>query len=241
MKRKVSLPEPEEALGLLASEDAQEWPVEYHPDHGEQPYLRETEAHATLIFHFAKCLVGHKEFEAQCKRQLLHTYLSAGQERTVVMLYYNKYEQWKAEFTNAPANKGVGTEDESTMGTAVSSVTNSDQSACPASSSVPARSTSKRTVVKPRFTEDGMKSGREYSGWNEFGQNLFGRTGKLLMQQVNDQVLSSKFEQDLLERFRSETDSLKGPARVEKKEVEYFDQLEDCAFFGAKRMRTEAV
>ncbi len=90
-RKGVALPDPAEILGNLdkPGEDPDDAPC----------CLRETDAHADFLFHFAKTVIVCSTFKESCNVIFLSGYMSISLEAYAVLTYANSYDTWMEEAT----------------------------------------------------------------------------------------------------------------------------------------------
>jgi hypothetical protein len=218
-KKNVAMPHPSDILGPLMKEE-ESWPVAYCPEDDEGgKYLRQTQAHADLLFHLTKVVVMYDTFKHQSKTELVSKYLSAGLEAFLVVAYLNGYDKWLLEcISEGPVstNTEEGSADLSSV-THSASTGNSgtrDHTARTVSSVVTPHSTG-----QPRFTAAAMGAGK-HKGWSDEGIILYQKVAVLLGEQRKDRNLLG-FERDLMERFRGPTGSRRPTGRI----IPQFDEI----------------
>ncbi len=152
-RKGVALPGPEEILGNRLDKPGED------PDGA--PCLRETDAHADFLFHFAKTVIVCSTFKESCNVILLSGYMSISLEAYAVLTSANSYDTWMEEATRRKEGR------------------NEEDSTSPSSAG------SKRR----RFTEK-TRGQEKFKGWAKSGIKLYNKINKMLeRRQRNDESL----------------------------------------------------
>jgi hypothetical protein len=210
LRNNVNMPHPLEILGPLAGESSG-WPEGYSPSGSRQEasskYLRQTQAHADLLFHFTKVVVMYDTFKNQSTTDYISNYLSAGVESFLVVAYLNGYDKWFMDCIGRNQVPPPGTEDSEQLSSL--SHGSAGQIAGQVNTFTPGQSNQSNqasaAVVTPipttRFTASALGGGK-YKGWNNEGMKLHKKCAELILEQRQDVGLNHRFDMDLLDRFK---------------------------------------
>ena len=147
-RRGVALPEPSEILGNLDKEGE---------DPDGAPCLRETDAHADLLFHFAKTVIAYSTFTSSSTTLLLSEYMAKCLEAYAVITYVNSYDAWMEEAARREEGRNEDSDSPSSAG----------------------------SRKRRRFTEKSKGSGK-FKGWDKSGIRLYNKIDKVLHKQRSD-------------------------------------------------------
>jgi hypothetical protein len=223
------MPHPSDILGAALSGESSGWPEAYSPgsrrpeEHNQ--YLRQTKAHADLLFHFAKVVVTYDTFKHQSTKDLISKYLTAGVEGFLVVAYLNGYDKWFMDCIGQNQVPPPGTEDSEQISSL--SHGSAGQLAGQNTTFTPTQSNPTSTPVTPlaatltRFTSGAMGGGK-FKGWNQDGMRLYKKCVDLIGAQRRDVGLSNTFERDLLERF---TGACNTPRSSNQEEDMAYDEI----------------
>jgi hypothetical protein len=150
--RGVALPEPSEILGNLVDKEGED------PDGA--PCLRETDAHADFLFHFAKTVIVYCTFNSSSTTMLLSEYMAKCLEAYAVITYVNSYDAWMEEATRREEGRNEDSDSPSSAG----------------------------SRKRRRFTEKSKGSGK-FKGWDKSGIRLYNKINKMLDKQRSDESL----------------------------------------------------
>ena len=169
----MDLPTPTAILGGLDKVQGNE-----DPDEDASPCLRETSAHATFLYQFAKTVMRADAFKKFSNTWLLSAYMSTCLEAYAVLTYVNNYKYWKEEASRTTPAGG-----------SVSEVTE------PSSSDGSLR----------LYTATTRGTGK-FKGWSDDGIELYNRIEGKLRSQRNDPILSD-FDKKLKTKYLTNNDS----------------------------------
>ncbi len=150
-RRGIALPEPEEILGNLDK------PGE---DPDGAPCLRETDAHADFLFHFAKTVIVCSTFNSSSTTMLLSEYMAKCLEAYAVITYVNSYDAWMEEATRREEGRNEDSDSPSSAG----------------------------SKKRRRFTEKSKGSGK-FKGWDKSGIKLYNKINRVLDKQRSEESL----------------------------------------------------
>jgi hypothetical protein len=229
VKKNVCMPHPSDILGAALSGESSGWPEAYSPG-SPQPeennkYLRQTKAHADLLFHFAKVVVTYDTFKHQSTKDFISKYLTAGVESFLVVAYINGYDKWFMDCIGQNQVPPPGTEDSEQISSL--SHGSAGQLAGQNTTFTPTQSNpASAPVITPlpatRFTA-GALGGGKFKGWNNEGKKLYKKCTNLIAAQRQDVGLTNNFENDLLERFQGAVGT---PHSTHQEEDMAYDEFE---------------
>jgi hypothetical protein len=176
--------------------------------------LRETQAHADLVYHFTKAVIAAGTFASNSSKNLLGKYMNTTMESFMVIAYINGYPSWiedcragiiKNKKRKADADNANGLE----MTTEEDDVSDVSE---PSS--------------KRRFTHNARGKGK-YCGWESAGAVLYNMVFDVLEEQrkadteIYDEVVA-EFEVEMRQRFSSTNSSKR------KKPTQYVPKVRSC-------------
>lgn len=198
---KKELPDPRQVLGGLAK-PKELWPK--HNDINRAAYLRETDAHKTILVLFTRLLVTSAVFKAKATRVLLRDFMKPTLEAFMIVLYVNSYGYWM-KIWEAERDKIRGA-----SGVATSGVSEDD--------SISDYSANRLFTSAPR-------GAGKYCGWTKEGVELHLHLAAVLREQRADKKYGETFEADLKVKFGN------GNGRLEEVTEEGIVGAEDTASF----------
>lgn len=224
----TELPTPSAILGDLAG-DKENWPAGV-PGEQRMPYLRETEAHADLVYHFTKRVVSTGTFNSNCGKTLLNVYLWASLESFLVVQYVIHYPLWMSKLKEQKAEKNKKRKAAANGSDAQEEEENEENE----ESSVSESSSSTTTKQSPALA----RARGKYSGWSPPIVELYNKIHEVLKEQrkdVSEKVLRN-FETNMRERFKDKDSSkTRWNAQPRKKtrsdEEEYFALIQEDPSF----------
>ena len=230
-KAKIKLPTPAELLGDLDIDPESLWvePPELVPtgteylegiEGGPQLLLRETEAHADLIYHFTKQVVSTEVFTNSSAKMMLNDWLYCSLEAFLVVAYINGYEKWMAECKYGKPKKKKGKKRKKDSEEAEESEEDEEALRLEAQrrqqdeldNQDGASSDASDTSVIPnaRYTHAAMGTGK-YKGWKDHGYILYNMVYDVLKdQRKSTSILVLKnFQDKMKKRFKEDNNGSK--------------------------------
>ena len=233
-KKKIKLPTPAELLGDMDIDPETVWveppeKVASGPDFlkgiegGPKKLLRQTQAHADLIYHFTKQIVSTETFTECSGKKLINEYLYCSLEAFLVIAYVNGHDKWMAECMSPKKKKGkkrkkgheeeYSSEEEEALRRQQDEIDNQD---CEAEESTDESEAS--TMVPPTTRYTGEVTGKgKYKGWKELGYILFNMVYEVLKEQRSDQVdpVLKNFQENVRLRFKADGSARKRANRAQ--------------------------
>jgi hypothetical protein len=213
MRKGIKMPDPWEIIGSLGTPHKDQEETENSSGVETDKYLRETQAHAELLFHFTKVLVMNDVFRQHGLKKEVSKYCTAGMEAFLVLTYVNSYASWYEDCKGVPPpNSHVYIEHEESDTSTISQTE--------ASTSTPGTKISKKM-----FTDNPRGKGK-HNGWAGAGRALHAKIAQVIKHQRTNpecKPVLARFEMELLDRFKGEKSSTGRHATEE--EVPDFDEL----------------
>ncbi len=175
--------------------------------------MRETEAHADFLFHFAKTVIVYCTFNSSSTTMLLSEYMANCLEAyAATITYVNGYDAWMEEATRREEGRNEDSDSPSSAG-------------------------SRRK--RRRFTEKSEEGSGKFKGWDKSGIRLYNKINKVLDKQERSDESLVEFDKKLKTWFLKGKNS----SPISQNDDDEYDSEDEVATnnFICKRRAMEAL